>query len=129
MGEGASLLRWPCTHDGQVSLLHLFVGGEHLVEPGKRLARLGKQHHAAHGTVQAVHHTQIDVAWLGVLLLQIALYGFRQRLVACLVTLHYLSWALAHHDDVIVFVKNFHLYPYIKKNARHTGQCVPGECL
>lgn len=111
-----------CTYDGQIGLLHQFVCGEEFVQPGKCLACLGKEYAAAHGSVQSVHHSQIYVARLGILIFQIALYGLRQRFVASLVSLHDFPRPLVYHDEVIVFVEYFHLLCLSQKEiARHTG--------
>ena len=91
-------------HYCPVGLAHVFVPGKHLVQAWQSLAGLGKKHHARYWPVQTVHHTQVHVAWLVVLLLQPLLYNIREGSVAGLVALHDLPCLFVDNNKMVVFV-------------------------
>ena len=55
-----------------------------------------------------MYHAQEHLARLGILLLDIRLYGFRQGNIPCLITLYDLTALLVHDDDMVVFVEYLH---------------------
>ena len=67
-----------------------------------------EDHQAADGAVQPVDDAQKDGTWLGVLLLDIRLDGFRQRGVSRLVALHNFAALLSDDDDVVILVNYLH---------------------
>ena len=105
--ERALGLLWLAGDDCPVRLVYAAFG-EHLVEPGQRLARTRKKDCAAYGAVEPVNNTKEDVAGLGIRFLDVLLYCLAERSVAGLVALDYLPALLRDDDDVVVFVEDVH---------------------
>ena len=108
----AALLLGGMLHDSPILLFHLAVA-EHLVQPGQCLARFGKDHHTAHGAVEAMSYPHEDIARLVVLLLEPSLQLLAQRHVARLVALHDFGAGLVDDNHMIVFVEYLHSYPVL----------------
>ena len=101
--QRVGLLRRAGGDDGPVALPHLATA-EELVHTAQSLARLGKDHEASDGSVEAMDDAEEDIAGLLILLLEVALEGFAQRFIARLISLDDLARALAHHQQVVIFV-------------------------
>ena len=97
--------------DGPISLFHLTVS-EHIIQPRQCFTRLGKDDKSTHRTVQAVHNAEEDIPRFRIRLLDILLYGFRQRCISCLITLNNFRSRFVNNDDVVIFVYDSH-DPYI----------------
>ena len=106
MRERRFVLRRTFADNGKVSLPHALVLGEHLAQARQGLARLGKEHDAADGAVQPVHHTQIDVTGLLIPLLQVGFHHIGQGDIAGLVALHNVPYLLRDCYQVIILVEN-----------------------
>ena len=74
MGKRFLKLRRLVCDNRQVSFLHSLMLGKHFVKSGQGLARFGKKHDTAHGTIQPVNDAKKDIAGLLVLLFEICLY-------------------------------------------------------
>ena len=94
-------------HDCPVCLFDLSIP-EHLIQTRQSLARLGKNDQSAHRTIQAMSHSQKNIARLRILLLEILLHCFRQRCITRFITLHNLRGRLIHHNDMVVFINYGH---------------------
>ena len=93
--------------DGPVGLVDLTLAKQ-IVEAAQRLRGLGKDDQSGHGAVQAVDHTEKDVARLLIFLLQPFLDGIGERKVARLVALYDFAHLLIDDDDVVVLVEWLH---------------------
>lgn len=88
----------------EVARLHL------LAEATRRLARLGKDHDAARGTVETVHEPHIHVAGLVVCRADVFAHLVEKVLIPALVGAGREVLRLQDHDDMIVFIEDGELF-------------------
>ena len=79
---------------------------EHLVEARQRLRGLGEEYRPAHGTVDAVHHAEEDLAGFGVAPLDEGLDLVLEGALTRRVGLHQVAAVFIDNQQVIVLVEN-----------------------
>ena len=99
--------RWLVFDYGPIGLFYFF-GFEHFIQAAQSLAGTCKKHQSAYRTVQTVGDSKKYIAGFMIFLLDVLLYGFRQRRITGLVTLHNLRAGLVYQNDMIVFVNDIH---------------------
>ena len=99
--------------DRPIGLTHLATAN-HLVQAHQCLARLGKEHRATHGAVDAMHHAQKNVTRFTVALLDEGLDLILQRALTRRVGLHQITTMFIDHQQVVILVNNVF---YCKHNS------------
>ena len=95
-------------HYRPIGLFHLTVT-EHLIQSGQCLARFGKHHQSADGTIQAVGHPNENIARLIIFLFQVLFHHLRQRSITGLVSLNDFRRSLIDYNNMIILVNNYHI--------------------
>ena len=87
--------------------MHLAVT-KHIVQSRQRFRSTGEDNKASHRTVKPVNYTKEYGTRFSVLLLDVLLHRLRQRLIASLITLHYLTTLFVDDDDMIILIDHSH---------------------
>ncbi len=109
MNEGGRIFGWQGAYKGTVCFLGGF-GAELFVHAGQGFGGAGQQHHAAHGSVEAVNETHEGFAGFVVFGGKVIRDYIQQVHITGYIALYGKSGGFVHRNEVVVFVKNFGLH-------------------
>ena len=99
-------LRRTILRDGPIGLVHL-ARPKHVVQPRQCFRCFGKHHQARHGTVETMHHAEVNIPRLVVLFANILPHNVREWHIARLVALNDFATLLVDNNNVIIFVNGY----------------------